>query len=60
MRTDHTCDAAGLPASRLFGQGVSFTYDDIIVLPGHIDFGAHEVGVSDLTQSLSLWRLCQV
>jgi IMP dehydrogenase len=49
MRTDHTCDAAGLPASRLFGQGVSFTYDDIIVLPGHIDFGAHEVGVSDLT-----------
>lgn len=38
-----------MPAFRLFGQGVSFTYDDIIVLPGHIDFDAHEVGASDLT-----------
>jgi hypothetical protein len=47
MSADQACDAAGLPASRLFGQGVSFTYDDIIILPGHIDFGAHEVGASD-------------
>lgn len=38
-----TCHAAGLPAAKLFGQGVSFTYDDVIVLPGHVDFGAHEV-----------------
>jgi len=37
------CLPAGLPASRLFGQGVSFTYDDVIFLPGHIDFAAHEV-----------------
>lgn len=47
MSAEQACNAAGLPASRLFGQGVSFTYDDIIVLPGHIDFGAHEVSVSD-------------
>lgn len=35
--------AAGFPASKLFGQGVSYTYDDVIFLPGHINFAAHEV-----------------
>ena len=35
---------AGFPASKLFGQGVSYTYDDVIFLPGHINFAAHEVG----------------
>lgn len=34
---------AGLPASRLFGQGITYTYDDVIFHPGHINFGAHEV-----------------
>lgn len=38
--------AAGFPAARLFSQGVSYTYDDVIFLPGHIDFGAHEVDLS--------------
>lgn len=42
--------ADGLPAAKLFGQGVSFTYDDVIFLPGHINFGAHEV---DLTTQLT-------
>jgi hypothetical protein len=34
---------AGYSASQLFGQGVSYTYDDVILHPGHIYFGAHEV-----------------
>lgn len=34
---------AGLPAARLFGQGITYTYDDVIFHPGHIYFGAHEV-----------------
>lgn len=33
----------GYTAPRLFGQGVSYTYDDVIFLPGHINFGAHQV-----------------
>ena len=37
-------ELVGLPASRLFGQGITYTYDDVIFHPGHIDFGAHEVG----------------
>lgn len=44
----HCC--AGFPASKLFGQGVSYTYDDCIFLPGHINFAAHEVGAA------SRWR----
>lgn len=35
--------SAGYTAAQLFGQGVTYTYDDVIFLPGHIDFGAHEV-----------------
>lgn len=35
--------SAGYSASQLFGQGVSYTYDDVIMHPGHISFGAHEV-----------------
>lgn len=37
------CDCAGYTASQLFGAGVSYTYDDVIMHPGHISFGAHEV-----------------
>jgi hypothetical protein len=36
---------AGSNAAQLFGQGVSYTYDDVIFHPGHIDFGAQEVCV---------------
>lgn len=35
---------AGFSASRMFNSGVSYTYDDVIMLPGHINFGANEVG----------------
>jgi IMP dehydrogenase len=39
----------------MFGQGVSNTYDDVIFLPGHIDFGAHEVDLtSNITRTLKL------
>lgn len=38
-----TCRSAGWKAGELFNQGVSYTYDDVILHPGHIDFGAHEV-----------------
>ncbi|OQU88415.1 hypothetical protein SORBI_3002G029600 [Sorghum bicolor] len=33
-------------AARLFSQGVSYTYDDVIVLPGYIDFPADAVDLS--------------
>lgn len=35
--------AAGFSAAKLFSQGVSYTYDDVIFLPGHIHFGADQV-----------------
>lgn len=34
---------AGFAAGELFGKGYSYTYDDVILHPGHIYFGAHEV-----------------
>ncbi len=37
--TTHT----GFSAKQLFGQGVSYTYDDVIMLPGFIDFAANQV-----------------
>lgn len=45
----------GYPASKLFNQGTSFTYDDVIFMPGHIHFGAHEVDLSTkVTRNISL------
>jgi IMP dehydrogenase len=45
----------GLSASSLFGQGVSLTYDDFILLPGHIDFAAEDVSIaSSLTRNIRL------
>ncbi|XP_072985321.1 inosine-5'-monophosphate dehydrogenase 2-like [Typha latifolia] len=38
----------GFSASRLFSQGVSYTYDDVIFLPGFIDFPADVVDLSTL------------
>jgi hypothetical protein len=35
--------AAGFAAHELFAKGYSYTYDDVILHPGHIYFGAHEV-----------------
>uniref|UniRef100_A0ACD5WFE4 Uncharacterized protein n=1 Tax=Avena sativa TaxID=4498 RepID=A0ACD5WFE4_AVESA len=39
-------DADGFPASRLFNQGFSYTYDDVIFHPGFIDFPADAVDLS--------------
>lgn len=33
----------GSTATHVFGQGTTYTYDDVIFLPGFIGFGAHEV-----------------
>ncbi|BDA44055.1 Inosine-5'-monophosphate dehydrogenase 2 [Coccomyxa sp. Obi] len=45
----------GYTAAQLFGQGSTYTYDDVIFLPGHIDFGAHEVDLTtNLTKKLRL------
>lgn len=39
----------------MFNQGTSFTYDDVIFLPRHIHFGAHEVNLtSQVTRNISL------
>lgn len=46
---------AGYPASKLFNQGTSYTYDDVIFMPGHIYFGAHEVDLTTkVTRNISL------
>ncbi|WIA19147.1 hypothetical protein OEZ85_003795 [Tetradesmus obliquus] len=45
----------GYSATQLFGQGVSYTYDDVIMHPGHICFGAHEVDLtSNVTKNIKL------
>lgn len=45
----------GYPASQLFGQGLSYTYDDVIFMPGHIYFGAHEVDLTtNVTRNISI------
>ncbi|KAL5210457.1 hypothetical protein ABZP36_006080 [Zizania latifolia] len=36
----------GFPAPRLFSQGFSYTYDDVIFLPGYIGFPADAVDLS--------------
>merc|ERR1719295_1821704 len=33
----------GLSADEVFGHKYGYTYDDLILLPGHIDFTTHEV-----------------
>lgn len=45
----------GLSAAKLFGQGITYTYDDVIFHPGHIYFGAHEVSLAtQLTREIKL------
>jgi IMP dehydrogenase len=45
----------GLSAASLFGRGISLTYDDFILLPGHIDFAADEVSLETaLTRNIRL------
>jgi hypothetical protein len=47
---------AGYSATQLFGQGVSYTYDDVIMHPGHISFGAHEVMRPGMFCRQSSWQ----
>ncbi len=45
----------GETAESLFGKGVGLTYNDFILLPGHIDFSADEVDLSTrLTREITL------
>ncbi|KAK9800211.1 hypothetical protein WJX73_009988 [Symbiochloris irregularis] len=45
----------GLRAAQVFSQGTTYTYDDVIMHPGHIDFGAHQVVLtSKLTKGITL------
>ncbi|XP_055388961.1 LOW QUALITY PROTEIN: inosine-5'-monophosphate dehydrogenase-like [Condylostylus longicornis] len=46
----------GWTAEKVFSSTVfGFTYDDLILMPGHIDFGIHEVDLrSRLTKNISL------
>jgi IMP dehydrogenase len=45
----------GFSASALFGKGMSLTYDDFILLPGHIDFASDEVSLkTQLTRKIWL------
>lgn len=45
----------GLSARQLFEQGTGYTYDDFILLPGHIDFSADDVSLdSQLTRRIKL------
>nr|CAD1819583.1 unnamed protein product [Ananas comosus var. bracteatus] len=49
----------GFSAPRLFSQGVSYTYDDVIVLPGYIDFPADAVDLSTrLSRRVPLFIPC--
>ncbi|KAL6998862.1 IMP dehydrogenase [Sarracenia purpurea var. burkii] len=49
----------GFPAERLFNQGYSYTYDDVIFLPHYIDFPTDAVQLSTkLTRNISLSIPC--
>ncbi|XP_060177411.1 inosine-5'-monophosphate dehydrogenase 2 [Lycium barbarum] len=49
----------GFSASRLFNQGYSYTYDDVIFLPGYIDFPTDDVTLStNLTRNIHLSIPC--
>lgn len=53
---DHTPDFNdGVSAKELFGGKMGYTYDDIILLPGHINFSVEEVNLSTkLTKNIRL------
>eukprot|EP00002_Diphylleia_rotans_P012244 TRINITY_DN2399_c0_g1_i1.p1 TRINITY_DN2399_c0_g1~~TRINITY_DN2399_c0_g1_i1.p1 ORF type:complete len:506 (-),score=127.29 TRINITY_DN2399_c0_g1_i1:224-1741(-) len=45
----------GLAAEEIFGKGTGYTYDDLILLPGHIDFSPDQVSLkSKLTRNITL------
>lgn len=55
-KVDHTLlENDGLTIQELFGQKHGLTYDDIIILPGHIGFGVDVVELNtQLTKKISL------
>ncbi|XP_031504743.1 inosine-5'-monophosphate dehydrogenase-like [Nymphaea colorata] len=49
----------GFPPEHLLNQGTSYTYDDIIFLPGYIDFPAESVDLTtNLTRNITLATPC--
>ncbi|RAL49048.1 hypothetical protein DM860_018235 [Cuscuta australis] len=49
----------GFPSATLFSQGYSYTYDDVIFLPGYIDFPTDAVDLStNLSRNISLSLPC--
>ncbi|KAL7088359.1 hypothetical protein ACP275_13G123100 [Erythranthe tilingii] len=49
----------GFPAVKLFNQGYSYTYDDVIFLPHYIDFATDAVSLSTkLTRNVELSTPC--
>lgn len=45
----------GMSARQFFEQGTGYTYDDFILLPGHIDFAADEVSLeTQITRRIKL------
>lgn len=49
----------GFPATKLFNQGFSYTYDDVIFLPHYIDFPTDSVQLATkLTRNLNLSIPC--
>jgi IMP dehydrogenase len=54
-KTNHCLEMDGLTIQELFGQRQGLTYDDIIILPGHIGFGVDAVELNtQLTKKISL------
>jgi len=54
-KEDYNMDDDGLTVKELFGQKHGLTYDDIIILPGHIGFGVEDVELNtQLTKKISL------
>ncbi|MEZ4574833.1 MAG: IMP dehydrogenase [Vampirovibrionales bacterium] len=52
---DYSMD--GLSGEAMFSSGAGYTYDDFILLPGHIDFSAADVDLSTrLTRHITLQR----
>ena len=50
-------ETSGLTAEALFDQGRGLTYDDIVFLPGHIDFGVDDVRLdTQLTREITIKR----
>ena len=47
----------GLDAETLFGSGLGLTFDDLIVLPGYIDFPASDVRLeAHVTRNIRIKR----